>query len=554
LSTDSTTTTGSLGGEGNAQEDASLYTRRATGLVRQVSPRSALVFNLAAAPAPFILAVAIFFTFGVAPGGNIYIALTAGYLFGAAIAVMVAILTTALPRSGGDYILVSRMIHPMVGLMSSFCETGGVLLSIAWIAVMMAILAIGPSLTVLGLISRSQGLVNAGAAVATEKGWIVAVGIVVVLLCGVAIAAGWKWTLRVQNTAMGLAYFGLLVTLVVLVFTSRAGFISHFNLFANPQTHQNNSYAYMISQAVKNGIQVHPKLSLTATWPSIGAVMGVSMYYWFSTNIAGEVRQARTRSTIVTMLGAVLINLVLLLGFTALFFHVFGSEFFRGINGLSGTSAYPFATSPSFVFLTSIAGHSTLLAGVLGVTFILSIVALLLVDIVQPIRAIFAYAFDGVMPLGISRVSPRSRIPVVALAITISISCALTVWAAYSTTFFGFYVKAVLLSIIPITLMSISAIVLPYRRPELWQASVMTRRFLGVPVVSLFGVVGVALTVLQLYLFLHYRVLGLPSPLAGILVIAYAVVAAAVVYIVAAILRARQGISLTKAASQIPGE
>lgn len=535
-------------------EDASLYTRRATGLVRQVSPRSALFFNTLTAPAPFVLALAIFFVFGVAPGGNLYLALIVGYLFGAVMAFTVSVLTSALPRSGGDYILVSRIMHPVVGLISSFCNTAGVLLSAAWFAVILSSIALGPALTVLGLISGSSTLVNAGNTVATSKGWILGLGIVAVLFCGAVIAAGWKWSLRLQAIGLGAALLGLLVTYVVLIFTSHSGFVSSFNHFASPFTHQSNSYAYMIAQATKQGVQVHPTVSLGATWPSLAAVMGFCMFGWFSTNIAGEVRQAKTWKTSMTMVGAVLLNLVLVVIGTALFFHVFGSDFFRAINGLNGSAAYPFAASPTYIFLTSISGGSSVLAGFLSFTFVIMIIAILWLQFFQPVRAIFAYAFDGVLPLGISRVSPRSRTPVLALAIVLGITCALTVWATYTTSFFTVYSTGVLLSTIPLFLLSSAAIALPWRRPQIWQGAVTTKRLLGVPILTLTGVIGIVASLLMAYLFLHYPQLGLSDRRAAYLSIVYVVGGAIVVFVVASIVRARHGISLSRAASQIPGE
>ena len=49
-----------------------LFTRQATGLVRSVSPRSTLIFNCFTAPAPFVLAIALFWTLGAFPGANLY--------------------------------------------------------------------------------------------------------------------------------------------------------------------------------------------------------------------------------------------------------------------------------------------------------------------------------------------------------------------------------------------------------------------------------------------------------------------------------------------------
>ena len=63
-----------------------------------------------------MLAIALFFALGLFPGGGLVLAVAIGYLFGVIFAFAVSTVSSAMPRSGGDYILVGRTIHPMVGL------------------------------------------------------------------------------------------------------------------------------------------------------------------------------------------------------------------------------------------------------------------------------------------------------------------------------------------------------------------------------------------------------------------------------------------------------
>src|SRR3954469_7502235 len=98
-----------------------LFTRQATGLRRDVSPLSQLIFCIFSAPTPFILTIALFWTLGVFPGANLYVALIGGYLAGMVICFAVSCVTGAIPRTGGDYVFVGRIIKPVVGTVSSFC-------------------------------------------------------------------------------------------------------------------------------------------------------------------------------------------------------------------------------------------------------------------------------------------------------------------------------------------------------------------------------------------------------------------------------------------------
>src|SRR5581483_1067872 len=139
-----------------------LFTRQATGLVRDVGPLSQLVFAILTAPFPWVLAIAIFWTFTAYPGGNLYIAYGLGYLCGLFAAIGIGMLATTMPRSGGDYVLNGRTLHPLIGLISSFWFTVNVLVSIAFITETLIVGALAPSLVAIGAIGHHQTLLNWG--------------------------------------------------------------------------------------------------------------------------------------------------------------------------------------------------------------------------------------------------------------------------------------------------------------------------------------------------------------------------------------------------------
>src|SRR4051812_9699541 len=115
------------GGDAGAQ---GTYARKATGLVREVSPFSTFVFNMAGQPTAIFLAVAVFFVFGFYPGGSIWLGFAMALALALILCVCYGLFTSAIPRSGGDYVLVGRLTHPAIGLISSFFWVSGVFLSI----------------------------------------------------------------------------------------------------------------------------------------------------------------------------------------------------------------------------------------------------------------------------------------------------------------------------------------------------------------------------------------------------------------------------------------
>jgi basic amino acid/polyamine antiporter, APA family len=537
-----------------AQPPVRLFTRQATGLVRDVPPLSQLVFAILTAPFPWVLAIAIFWTFSAYPGGNLYLAYGIGYLGGLFAAIGIGMLSTTMPRSGGDYVLVGRTIHPVVGLISSFWFTVNVLVSIAFITETLIVGALAPSLVAIGAIGHHKTLLDWGTTLESSKSWLFVAGIIALVLCSTIVGSGWKVSLRFQNWAFALGMIGMTVAFVVLLVESGGSFIDHFNSFARSYTGKADSYHYLIARAQADGINVNPGTNFGNTIPVIGAVMGFSIYTWFAINIAGEVRQARTWKFATGMIAAAVVNFLGVLIFTLLFVHSFGGKFFTAINSLNGGAHYPFPSPPFFVFLVSVASNSEAVAWILGLSLISIMLGLLWLNLLQPVRAMFAYAFDGVFPLKIAHVEKRTHVPIVAVGLTLALAIGLYSWAVYGSSLFRVYVVAIVLAVVPMMLMSISAMILPWRRRQLWESSVMNIRVRGVPLITVAGMFSFAVSLFCLIVFLHYPGLGLTRPSDALKYLGILAAAAIVVYAVASYVRGKQGMSLAKATAEIPPE
>src|SRR5438067_9183381 len=105
---------------------SSLFVRQSSGLVRNVSVTNALFFNVAAFVGVGLTLYPIFYSLGFVPiwkfGGTseyAWAAVVAG-IFVAILALIFASLTSVMPRSGGDYVFTSRIVHPFLGWMESW--------------------------------------------------------------------------------------------------------------------------------------------------------------------------------------------------------------------------------------------------------------------------------------------------------------------------------------------------------------------------------------------------------------------------------------------------
>src|SRR3954469_19815111 len=543
-------------GDGTSSQGASqgVYARKATGLVREVSPFSTFVFNMAGQPTSVLLATSVFFALALFPGGSIWLGLAMALGVALLISLCYGLFTSAIPRSGGDYVLVGRVTHPVIGLISSFLWTSGVILSIAFIALAFVTVALGPSLTALGLVSGHDSLVNAGNDLATSEGWQFGIGAALILGSALLLAGGWRWTTRIMNGFWLLMMFGLATVFLVLLFKSHEGFVHSFNQFAGSITGEKDTYNSIVANAHKEGIDTDPAFSMHNTWPTWALICSLTLFAWLSIYISGEVRRARDTTQIKVMAAASTIHIAIAAILAILFFSTFGHDFFVAISGLSESESYPFAAPPFYTFLTSIAGGSTLLSWWLLITFAAAFPLLMIPNITIAVRTFFAWALDGLLPTRFAQVSSRTHAPHYAIGLTVILSIAVLGWAVFKGEgFFSVLVEAVLVQLMAMILIGISAALLPYRRPEAWRSSATTRRFLGIPVVTIAGALVAVLLAVVFYVYMHYEGLNIDR---GHFVRDASIIfgASLLTFFVARAARLRQGVDVDKLASEIPPE
>jgi amino acid transporter len=522
--------------------------------VREVSPFSTFVFNMAGQPTSVLLATSVFLALAAFPGGSIWLGFAMALGVAIVISVCYGLFTSAIPRSGGDYVLVGRITHPVIGLVSSFFWTSGVILSLAFIALAFVTVALGPSLTAVGLVSGHSSLVTAGNDLATSKGWQFGIGTALILGSAVLLAGGWRWTTRIMNGLWVMMMLGLATVFFVLLFKSHDGFVHSFNQFAGSITGEKDTYNSVIANAGKEGVDTDPAFSMHNTWPTWALICSLSLFAWLSIYISGEVRRARDTTQIKVMGAASTVHIAIAALLSAVFFSKFGHDFFVAINGLNGTESYPFEVEPFYTFLTAIAGGSTLLSWWLLLTFAAAFPLLMIPNITIAVRTFFAWALDGLLPARIAHVSSRTHAPHYAIGLTVVLSVAVLGWAVNNGEgFFSVLVEAVLVQLLAMILIGISAALLPYRRPDAWRSSATTRRLLGIPVVTLAGALVAVLLAGVFYVYMHYE--GLNIDRGHFFRDATIVfIAALLTFFVARAARLRQGVDVDKLASEIPPE
>ena len=492
---------------GTGVTDAGLFTRTATGLVRGVPPRASLIMNMIPGHPTQTLAAVLLFALTVGPGGNPYLALLLVVPMTLSFAYSFGLLTQMIPRSGGDYMLVSRVIHPAVGYISVFCMTTAGLLSNAFFALAVTTAGISPLCSGVGLVGGYPGLVRFGTTVSTSKGWIIFFGLVMFCISGAIQLGGWRLLLRIQNILFAMVTAALVICGVVALVQSKSSFIGNFNGFSEKFTHDPHSYQSTISAAVKAGVNVSPSFSFSNTIPIVAVFATTAIFSYWASFVGGELRQASSIKTANNMALGGIVPLIVVAIFIAIFFHGYGSDFLRAAqaNGLPAGIAAP---GTPFFYLSSIGVGSTIYAVLVFLLYIVFWPLITYISSLQPTRAIFAMAFDGVLPSSVTRVNSRGC-PWLALLISLLLSAVVFIYAVQDQTgFFQILAYATLVQLIAMALVGLSGVLAPRLRPALFRASTSQKTIGGVPVVSIAGVGAILTAVFVWFAYLHYDQLG----------------------------------------------
>jgi amino acid transporter len=395
--------------------------------------------------------------------------------------------------------------------------------------------------------------------------------VAVVAYVSIVIALGMRTYARVQRFCFWGGMLGLLSVFALLAFSTQEAFRNGLNLLA-PRLFGAESvdlYQATIAQAQAQETVLEPfrPFFLAGTMVMIPYIVFFNLWPNWGSTLYGEVKGASdfTRN-FQGMFTALAVVTVLAVIFFALVAKTIGWEFYTAANatfwnflwGYSeeasplGVWPYPamlaaFVTTNPLVHLWVVISMSLWWFGWAGTVFLSST------------RVIFAAAFDRILPEWVADIHPTYRTPINALLLMTVPS--LIVGYLYAYDVFGFQSLTLTSTlVIAVTFLgtSIAATILPYRKPDLYNASPIARyKIFGVPLITVAG----ALFSLFL-LFLLYQWLVDPQGLYGIglanrnsiifMLSMYGL--AIVIYAVSKIYRSRQGMSLDMVYKEIPVE
>jgi basic amino acid/polyamine antiporter, APA family len=530
-----------------------MFVRQSSGLVREFRPRDVFIFNTLGYALGLVIAVVPTFVAGLWPEQNVILIVTLGTILTIFNAAMYGYLAGIFPRAGGDYVYLSRVVSPWFGFTANWGFTWSQFLGLGLYASFTVNFGVSIAFATLGNVLNNSTLISWSES--TTKEWpTFLIASAILVLVAVVLMLPSRWIRNLFAGSFVLAMIGSLVTLIVLLTTTRDEFVSSFNAFmaknADGQTYQG-----IINAAHHAGMSVGGA-------SFYGALLALPLGYWiyigftYSAYIGGEVREpSRTQPRM----------LMATLGFAFLFYvvcfwryyDVVGKDFTNSVvylnNNTDNGSGIP--VSPVMNFFAGIMTDSTILNVLMAISFILWNAVLLFVIAMICTRNLFAWSFDRIVPAAVTKVSPRTHAPWVSTLIVVAVAEVLLAIYVF-TTFFNQVSNYIVIFSVAFWMASFAAILMPYRRPDIFaQAPVEVRRqIFGVPVLTLLGVGNLAL--FTLILWGSFKTPGFSGPTGGkaVLFVIAIYVSGAVIYLISKALRRREGVDLELLFKEIPPE
>jgi amino acid transporter len=419
--------------------------------------------------------------------------------------IVYASLIAVMPRSGGDYVWQSRILGGAVGFI--LAVTGWWFILWLWVPLygdMFRHIVLVPILGVLGAKDAAVWFAQTGTPAFVAS--LITLGIV-----SLFIALGMKTYARIQKFSFYGGILGLAIVIVLLLTGSPQAFQSALDsnaaaLFgAQPGVYDATVALGTTAGAItplSGGtilaiFLVLPYLVFFNLWPNWGATL------------YGEVRGAtdfkRNVSGMGWALGATTVLGILLLYAIG---RTIGWDFYVQAGASWWSYTWGFSTEAPAL---PVWPYPALLASFLTSSRLLQIIVVVLMSLwwfgwsgtvfLSSTRVIFAAAFDRLLPEKVADVDPRTGTPINALLLMVVPSVLVAFLFNYNIASFQSLTLCSTL-VIAVTYLgtTISAILLPYRKPDLYKASPIAQyNVLGIPLITVAGLIFGGFLVFLLY-------------------------------------------------------
>ena len=475
------------------------FARKASGMVRGLSMLDAIAVGLMNQGITPSIWTMITWGLGTYLTGNLlWASVISLVLVGFGFPLVWGILSGSMPRSGGEYIYNSRIIHPIVGIAESF---GNAFVMIFWVYVLAPWIA-DPGLVIIAEYEGWDWLYNSATGaffggLSYEWGVFV-VATIANVLAVLTMVFGVKIFASIQKAIMFFALGGAAVVTGAIMLSSKASFAANWDAIA--VKYDSLKYAEVVPAVSKAIGEAVPTSS--TFYGTLGVMVAGSWlfaYAYFCVFVAGEVK--RPDKTLISANYIAILVPALFMIWTALsMYRTLPFDFIsstawidNSIQNGGSLEGYNLPFAPSYMSLAYIAHSNWFVAVCAGGSYMLFCFWYVALSYLAFPRIIFAWGMDRMGPKWFTSINPRWASPVKNY-----ILCFVLCQAAIALYSFwlGSYMQGLTVTGMEIVsvwgVTTIAAILFPYvkRSKGIWESSpYKTWKFLGVPLIVWGGLV-----------------------------------------------------------------
>jgi amino acid transporter len=444
-----------------------VFVREATGLVKNVSFFDSIAMNMSNMSVGALLGV--IGISGLVPmlghdmtGVNLVWLSVIGFLVSVPQIAVYTIMSRRMPRTGGDYVWVSRTLGGPAGSVLSFMGYTTETTAYLALIVLSTIFAVGsvglffsPTSSFYTGLATPQGAYP-GAPAAPLNQWVIG-GLIFAVLIAINIVRP-KAGYRLVSLLTIFGFFALILGMVVLLNAGSNGvqnWVNGLGLNSTSLGIKGTGSAYsLVSSQGTTGFNFGNTIYLLP-------LMAAFIYPWLNAApaVASEIKgKSAVRWNV--PVSAILV-FIFVTSALATMYYVGGQPF---INGAYSNPTLVFSYSFNFWTLAMGVANNNIVAGLIGLGWILANLSVLAYGVIVISRYLLAQSFDRFLPSMVSDVNPRFGSPVKAFFISLVVTVVLVGIAAFYYSGLGGLFGATIASMIYFAFVGLAAAVWALRK------------------------------------------------------------------------------------------
>jgi amino acid transporter len=453
--------------------------------------------------------------------------------------------SVTMPRSGGDFVWVSRSLHPSIAFPSSFLFAIIIMSFLGIIGGWVVDPSLRSIFVVWGVLTNNGSMVTQITALLTPTNEFIVSTLVVLLACLLNLIPA-KTMVRVLWTCFLIGLLGIFTFCGVMLAAGHATFVARFNLLSGA------NYLGIINSAQSAGYFTGFAVFATV----LGTMYAFQNFLGFAYSIyvGGEVKQVN-RSQGIGIIGSTLVLGLVTWAIYEVSYDVIGPEFMHSAAylAMNGNSAWTLPMLPYLNYLVAFATPNPWLGILPGIGLMAAAFGCCIVLVSMSTRMIFAYSFDRILPTMMSDVDDRFHVPRNAVGLTFIIAMVF-VYLAFFSSVLTYYTYSSIGLWIPQIIIGIAAMVFPYRRKDILEKApgFVKKQVAGIPILTICGAITTVVAVFNTIVPITPLYTGAAINPIYILAILVTIVPGPVIYGLAYWRNRRMGIDMSVGFRELP--